>query len=188
MPYVKNTSDQAARVPTGDRGLLKRVPAGAVVELSEDEHKAAKGNPLLESASKEDYDAQAVKRTGDSRDTARYQKLATTLADARAQAVSVPLNEVVGDSDAPQGPASGTITTKQAVARQGVEERRAFADHEALPEDEKDESKSAVHRAQARNKAKTEKLTNEAQADAGSAVASTPESEPVPASPSPKKS
>jgi len=73
--------------------------------------------------------------------SAKPNKVMGSIADAMAwigrATTSAPLNVVVGDNEAPYGPPSGTITTKQAVMRDASSsvERRAFGDHEWLPED-----------------------------------------------------
>ena len=74
----------------------------------------------------------------------------------------MPLNQVVGDNDAPIGPPSVTITTKQAVQRIGPAEKRAYGDHERLPEEATNEGLSLVELAQAQAKALVEDMHNEA--------------------------
>jgi hypothetical protein len=82
--------------------------------------------------------------------------------------VSAPLNRVIGDNEAPFGPPTGTITTKQAVMRaaENSNERNAFGDHEWLPEDAEarnlaDSTSGKVQAAQAEQSGKLEKVTEE---------------------------
>jgi hypothetical protein len=82
--------------------------------------------------------------------------------------VSAPLNRVIGDNEAPYGPPTGTITTKQAVMREASNsnERNAFGDHEWLPEDAEernlaDSTSGKIQAAQAEQSGKLEKVTEE---------------------------
>ena len=83
--------------------------------------------------------------------------------------VATGLNRVIGDNEAPYGPPSGTITTKQAVMRaaENSAERTAFGPNEWLPEDAEERnladlgSSGQVQAAQAEAQGKTEKLTEE---------------------------
>jgi hypothetical protein len=80
--------------------------------------------------------------------------------------VAAPLNKVIGDNEAPFGPPTGTITTKQAVMREASSsaERLAFGDHEWLPEDEdklKESTSGQVQAAQARESGSLEEVTDE---------------------------
>lgn len=72
--------------------------------------------------------------------------------DARRVSIVGPLQRVVGDSSAPYGPPTGTITTKQALVEgldPGDPDRQAFADHEAVePTDATDERADLVNPAQ----------------------------------------
>lgn len=176
MGYYKNENDQALRVDDGT-GRLARVPSGSIVSVDGDLEKNLKGLDGVSKSSKEDYDAQQDVINPESKDIARHEAVSAARTDIALNTVAVPLNEVVGDDDAPYGPPSGTITTKQAAARQSPEDRRAFADHEALPEDADNKKKSAVHRSQAKRRAKVEEATEAAQEAEGSALA-TPVEEP----------
>jgi hypothetical protein len=169
MGYYKNDSEQALRVDDGT-GRLRRVPVGSVVSVDGDFEKNLKDLDGVSKSSKKDYEAQQDSLNPESKDIARHEVISGQRTDIALQTVAVPLNEVVGDDDAPYGPPSGTITTKQAAARQSPEDRRAFADNEALPEDAKGK-KSAVHRKQAARRAKVEELTEAAQESEGSALA-----------------
>lgn len=167
LPHRVAVTDSEGRVHKLASGQVKSVDGGAADLLL--------GIEGVETASSEDKDNyQANKRGVMSDATSGKQSREAAYAEARAQArainVSVPLNEVIGDNDAPLGPPSGVITTKQAVAGLGPEEKRAYADHERLPHEAEDEGLSPVERAQAAAKAKLaelhEGLLNE-QAEAG---------------------
>lgn len=106
--------------------------------------------------------------------------------------VAAPLNKVIGDNEAPYGPPTGTITTKQAVMREASNssERRAFGDHEWLPEDAEernlaDSTSGKVQAAQAEQSGKLEEITDELlqsgeEADEEATSASSPEPSPSP--------
>ena len=166
MPDLVNKLDHPARV-TDENGQPVRVVPGQVVSVDgkvADQLTAIDG---IESASGEDKEAWEAQQGGlpsdipSTRESAmeHYSEMRTR---GRAASIAVPLNEVIGDNDAPLGPPSGTITTKQAVVRQSEADRAAYADHERLPEEAEDEGLSDVERAQAEAKALVEELHNEA--------------------------
>lgn len=75
-------------------------------------------------------------------------------ADARVATVVVPLNQVIGDDDAPIGPPTGTITTKDAAAESGdAREKLAYAPNERLASEADNDKLSPVERKQAEAKA-----------------------------------
>ena len=165
MAYLKNPLDHAVRV-YDENGSLRRVRPGQVVEADGDFEKNLKAVGA-ESASQSDYETYEDDRrsAGPSEDVTRSAINSETINEARraARAATVAnLNEVHGDDDAPLGPPSGTVTTKQAVVREGgPAEKRAFGDHERLPEEADNESLSEIERKQAANKAPVEQAVEE---------------------------
>lgn len=140
--YVKNTLDHGVRADG------QRIPAGGVAKVDGDS--ALADYPGVESSSKKDYDAYRKQREvgGGSPSRDRHEALKGYRQAHRAESVAAPLQVVVGDDDAPYGPNTGTITTKQAVAKQGAEEKRRFADHEQA---EVPEGASKIEQKQAAN-------------------------------------
>lgn len=114
MGYYRNTSDSAQRVDDGT-GRLRRVAPGAVVEASGDFEDNLKSRDGVESASKEDFQNQGHKFSSDTRDQDRDRLVTDMASYANLVTTAVPLNEVIGDDDAPYGPPTGTITTRQAA-------------------------------------------------------------------------
>jgi hypothetical protein len=149
MGYYKNDSDQALRVDDGS-GRLRRVPAGRVVQADGDFEKNLSGLSQVSSASEDDHLSQSKRSSGNTRDRDRM----NAVSDATAYAnliVHAPLNEVIGDDDAPLGPPTGTITTKQAVkdnANSSLEHDR-FGQNEWTEKSAEGRDLSPVQQAQA---------------------------------------
>lgn len=149
MGYYKNDSDQALRVDDGS-GRLRRVPAGRVVQADGDYESNLSGNASVSSASEEDFQAQFRKSSGSTRDRDRMNVVSDAVAYANL-IVHAPLNEVIGDDDAPLGPPTGTITTKQAVkdAADNSTEHHAFGNNEWTEKSAEGRNLSPVQQAQA---------------------------------------
>ena len=182
MPDLVNKRDHPVRV-TDENGQTVRVVPGQVISVEGAVADKLSAYDGVESASDEDREAHAAARGGLPSETVSTKQAMETRysglrAQGRAATIAVPLNEVVGDNDAPLGPPSGTITTKQAVMRQGPAERAAFGDHERLPEDAENEGLSDVERAQAEAKALVEDLHTEALDDASESGNESTTSEP----------
>jgi len=165
MPTLVNKNAHPIRVTDSD-GVQHRLVAGQVVDLDGAAADAVSGTVGVESASAEDKSAWEARLSQGRFDDADGDGFDNIVADARravAEATVVaPLNTVIGDSAAPHGPPTGTITTKQAVVRDGDKhDKKAFGDHEHLPEAADDESLSHVERKQAAGKAAVEELTAE---------------------------
>lgn len=148
MAYVRNTNTH--RVGINDQNYI---PAGQAREVSDEDAKAYGKLDGCESLSdQEGQDAvQAQNATVSSEEGAFEgvtQGLGSARTDARRDAIVGPLHRVVGDDLAPLGPPTGTITTKETEARKGPEERRAFADHEAVERVEEPEPKLTPHAAE----------------------------------------
>jgi len=171
-PDLVNTLDHPVRV-TDENGQTVRVVPGQVITAdgaTADRLTAIEG---VETATDEHRDAYAASRAPVS-DVASAklgaeQHVSDLRAASRMASTAVPLNQVIGDDDAPLGPPSGTITTKQAVARSGPEQKAAYADHERLPEEAENEKLSEVERAQAEAKGLVEEIHNAALDDAAEA-------------------
>jgi hypothetical protein len=162
--YLYNETDGPIRVDDGS-GQTRRFPPGQPVPVSGDLEKNAGGVDGLRAATDEEVkQAQAGVEPG-SRDVTRDQALADLSAYARTVTVAVPLNEVIGDDEAPYGPPSGTITTKQTAAREGKSqfERDRFGQHEWLPEDAEGRNLGPVQQAQAEATGRVEQMTEQVQ-------------------------
>lgn len=135
--YVNdNTHD--AYVP-GDGRELVRVPRGHVLSVQEDSalHRGAQRTSNLREVTEDE--AQDVRESlvsgGDLGEVTRLGGLGNEVASATAElshaVASAPLQVVVGDDQAPYGPGTGTVTTKQAIVQDGgSEEYQAFAQGE----------------------------------------------------------
>lgn len=150
--YVKNTNGHGVR--DGD----VRVPPGGVAKVDGDSALASYNG--VEKATKAEYDkyreSDAVGPGSPSHD--RHEALKTLSQRHRAEAVAAPLQVVVGDDDAPHGPPTGVITTKQAVAKESAEAKRRFADHEQI---EVPEGASDIEKQQAANTRAVEEVAQE---------------------------
>jgi hypothetical protein len=161
MGYYKNTSDQALRVDDG-AGRLRRVPAGRVVQADGDFEKNLSGVKGVESASEDDFQGQYGKLSDNTRDQDRM----NAVTDAAAYAnliVHAPLNEVIGDDDAPYGPPTGTITTKLAVKENASssQEYERFGQNEWTPKEGEERDLSPVQQAQADKGALVDKVAQQ---------------------------
>jgi uncharacterized protein YifE (UPF0438 family) len=155
----------------GVRAGGQRLRAGQVKDVSGDAADALSSINGVETANSDDEKAWEsylnVKRGNPSGTDSGKASLDAQVAEVRRAGrlagVALPLNQVVGDDDAPLGPPSGTITTKQAVKRDGTEqEQRAFGQRERQPEEADNEKLSPVERKQAEAKAALEEVHNEA--------------------------
>lgn len=156
MKYVENTLDEPRRVPTPD-GRLHRVPPNSVRSLPDDAEIG--GISGLEEVGESEWEDRQNKLSSErtphhDRDDAR----AKARAYADSVATVVPLQQVVGDDDAPYGPPTGTITTKQTEAAKSSVEKERFADHEQL---EVPEGASPVEQHQAERLQEVEKIAQE---------------------------
>lgn len=161
MAFVKNCNPHYIYVKTG--GEMERLAPGQVKEVDDDSNVTKTSG--VESASEEDFNKYVEERSGSSTDETDEMRRNREFGELRAQAdqvaVSAPLQVVVGDDDAPFGPPSGTITTKEAIIKGGdPEDRRRFADHERY-EDELADTASEVEQRQARAKSAVSKKAEE---------------------------
>lgn len=150
--YVKNTNGH------GVRDGAVRIPAGGVAKV--DSGSAIASYNGVESSSKKDYDAYQKQGSvgGGSPSRDRHENLKKLRHRHRMEAVAAPLQVVVGDDDAPHGPNTGVITTKQAVAKESAEAKRRFADHEQA---EVPEGASEIEQRQAENTRVAEEVAQE---------------------------
>ena len=163
---MKNTNPHYIYVDAGN-GTSKRVAPGQVVSVDGDVEKNLKATSGVESASESDYKEYVDSRSGHSSEETDEMRRNREFGELRAQAdqiaVAAPLQVVVGDDDAPYGPPSGTITTKEAIVKGDTDPqtRERFADHEKF-EGELGENASEVEKVQAERKsavnAKAEEL------------------------------
>jgi hypothetical protein len=139
-PSFVNDKPHAVRVED-ENGVLRRLVPGRVVEADgkyADNLKAAG----LSSASEDDqrsWEKHVAEGSGPSSEGATRLASKLLLGPIRVAgrlAAAAPLRRVVGDDAAPYGPPSGTVTTKAEAAKVSDADRRAFADHEALPGEE----------------------------------------------------
>jgi hypothetical protein len=157
MPYVYEGD-----APTRVNGV--RYAPGSTTD-SED----VKGKPGFKEVSQEELDKLAADRPGGFADAkedawkAKFGESSEWMAHAGTSAV---LNRVIGDDEAPYGPPSGTITTKQAVMRD-PEQRPHFGDLEWTPEEVEERklnemgSSGEVQYAQGQASGKAEKVAAE---------------------------
>lgn len=161
MPYLKNTLGH------GVRSGATRIPPGGVADVDGDAAKVLGSYAGVEKASKEEYDAaHAPDATGGgspSRDA--EQRMKAHRVAHRVEATAAPLQVVVGDDDAPYGPPSGVVTTKQTEAKKGAEEKRRFADHEHA---EVPKGASKVEQKQAKATAAVEEVASKLAAEQSS--------------------
>lgn len=157
MPYVYEGDE-----PTRVNGV--RYAPGSVSESDD-----VKGKKGFREVSDEEVEEIAAKRPGsfgDAQPDAWEEKFSAASKWMGQASVAANLNKVVGDNEAPYGPPTGTITTKQAVMRgaSNSAERRAFGDHEWAPEDKDnlgDSTSSAVQKTQAEESGQVEQITDE---------------------------
>lgn len=148
MGFYKNDSDEVVRV---GEGQSRRVPPGAVVEGDFDD------SPLTSVSDKDAEEYQKSQRGNSygegSRDIPRDKVFSDLRVYARTMQTGAPLNVVIGDDEAPYGPRTGTITTKQAVMRDARKnnsvERRQFGDNEWIGEDAEERNLGPVQESQA---------------------------------------
>jgi hypothetical protein len=131
MPLFQNTNSHAVRTEDND-GRRRRVRTGEVLSADgafADRLKAING---VETASKADLETYQKSRQADTGGQDARAPLAAKLGEVRAAAAALltALDQVVvGDDQAPFGPPTGTITTKQAA---GAKEPHAFGTNEAF--------------------------------------------------------
>jgi hypothetical protein len=159
MPYVYEGD-----APTRVNGV--RYAPGATTDSEDVKNK--EGFRKISSEESADLAKQRPGTFADAKPTAWEGKFSDALAWMGQASVAAPLNVVVGDNEAPFGPPTGTITTKQAVMRDASSsaERLAFGDHEWLPEDAEErnlgESTSGtVQAAQAEVSGRVEAVTDD---------------------------
>lgn len=155
MPEFVNNNDQAVRVR--HEGRLYRLRPGQVMQVeggAADLFSNMNGIDTASGDDKERWEESQRVGSGDITETdagkMSLDRMQTQLrVQARTAAVAVPLQQVIGDNDAPIGPPTGTITTKEAVAQQGVREKLAFMDHERFSDEADNEGLSEIERLQA---------------------------------------
>lgn len=133
-------NDKAHRVTTTDNdGKSVRLRAGQVVDAdgAYADRLQGLGLPTASDDDRERYESSRRRKRGGegSRRLAAKRALAPARSALRALTTVAPLQVVIGDDQAPYGPPTGTITTKQALAQESEEGRKAFADGEAIPGD-----------------------------------------------------
>lgn len=140
MPKLVNNNAHAVRVSDGNS--LQRVLPGQVVEASGDFADNLKNTPGIDTAKQGDErsweaaQAAAAGNPSSDRPLSDLEQVSARAREAAGLGLAALNQRVIGDDLAPLGPPTGTITTKQAVARIDDRHREAFADHEALPGEE----------------------------------------------------
>ncbi len=142
MPKLVNTNDHPVRVKRGENEPLVRLVPGQVVECDGEYADRLSATAGVETASKDHVKRWEAKlergRTrsampGDGSRLAAKSAISPARTQLRASVISAPLQRVVGDDAAPQGPPSGTITTKAEAATSGKPgDLQAFAQGEEL--------------------------------------------------------
>lgn len=176
MPKLVNRNAHGVRTTDSD-GKRYRLRPGQVIEVDGAGADALNGVNGVDSANGDDEKAWDERRgvsTGNPSDggglSAAVEGANTSRrAAARREAIAAPLNVVVGDDEAPKGPPTGTITTKQAAAREDADSpggRGGFAQHEAPVEDADNPNVGDVHRQQAEARAELEAATEDLLSDA----------------------
>ena len=124
MPFFKNTNSHRI-VVSGNR-----VQAGAVVKAEGEYADALSATNGVDSSSEKSYNEYQNRNSGDAAVLTgnNGEGVTDALLALGEVTVSGPLQVVVGDNDAPHGPDSGTIMTKDAVhdAADSSLEREAF--------------------------------------------------------------
>lgn len=155
MSSLTNNNPHWIYVDDGS-GNLRGLAPGQTVDASGDYEKNLKGTANVAAPTKEQQ-AAADQAQAESNSATHDEHLVSPLIEANriaSQAHSAPLQQVIGDDDAPIGPPSGTVTTKMALIRDSVPGdpvRNAFGDHERAPE-ELGENASEVEVEQAERK------------------------------------
>jgi hypothetical protein len=130
---------------------------------------AVKGKPGFKEISDDDAAKAAASRPGtfgDAKEDSWKGKFAENSEWVAHAGTSAVLNRVIGDDEAPYGPPSGTITTKQAVMRD-AEQRPHFGDLEWTPEEVEERklnemgSSGEVQYAQGKASGKAEEVAKE---------------------------
>lgn len=131
-----NDNEHPIRVKDGN-GALQRIQAGGAVKADgayADRLSATNG---VREGSDDDLATSEVQAAPLDHDRAVADVATAARQLAKQITVVGPLQRVIGDDQAPYGPPSGTVTTRQAVAQKAVAEgdqrtREAFADHDAV--------------------------------------------------------
>lgn len=141
MPKLVNTNPTPARVDNG-KGVLQRILPGQVVSAEgayADNLTATNGFETASSQDVERWDAELERRRmkaampGDGSRLSQKLAIGPARQALRMQTTVAPLQRVIGDDAAPQGPPSGTITTRGEAATSGEPgDLRAFAQGEEL--------------------------------------------------------
>jgi hypothetical protein len=157
MPYFRNENPHGVRVGNS------RIPANSVGYVSDEDAKSyANYNGVSKVSDSEGKKAVEEQRDSKMTDVSPGTELNSRMAEARVASrsygVTGPLQVVIGDDDAPYGPPSGVVTTKQLEAQKGPEEKRRFADHEHI---EVPEGASQVEKDQAENTRVVEEVARE---------------------------
>jgi hypothetical protein len=169
MAYFKNTLSHAVRAgETRDT----RIPAGGVVQVSDDDAQKYEGVNGVESASEQDYNSyreQSVVTADKTGDMVLQEEYNSTVGEAARNLVAAPLQVVVGDNEAPLGPPTGTRTTKRALMNQDAAHAAAFGPNEAREKVEEPEQpltfatvpkSPVVYNQQVEQQEKTDELAN----------------------------
>jgi hypothetical protein len=137
VPKFVNTNPH--RVSADYDGGSVRLSAGEVREVDGAAADALKSVPGVETATAanaKSWEAELAARSGPTGEGAARLEHKASIGgqrnELRQSLIAGPLQVVIGDDQAPVGPPTGTVTTRQAVAREGDVERQAFADHDAL--------------------------------------------------------
>lgn len=126
--YLRNDNSHGVRAD----GV--RIPPGAVGRVDSDSSLVgANGVEKVQKSDYDDYQDSRPRRGDDTGVATTSEKLLREARLAGRLAVSAPLQKVVGDDQAPLGPPTGTVTTKQTAAGESDEARKAFAPNEAAP-------------------------------------------------------
>ena len=164
MPEFVNTNQHSVVVRDED-GQRRRYPPGRF----ETDDSSIEGTPGIvsgDSQEAQDYD-KLHPESEETEGSSLTDQVAAGLSEARSAArrfLAVSNQVIVGDDEAPYGPETGTVTTKQAHIEgvpAGDPERQAFADHEAFPSEVEGKAVTDVAAQQAVDTEKVNQLAAE---------------------------
>jgi hypothetical protein len=170
LPEYVNTNPHGI-VVYDDEGRRKRYPPGKF-ETDDSSVEDVNGVHSADSTEGREYEQLHPSEQSEARGSSLTDQIASGLSEARQAArrfLAVSNQVIVGDDEAPFGPETGTVTTKQAHIEgvpAGDPERVAFADHEAFPSEVEGKSVTDVAAQQAVDTEKVNQLAAEMVAEA----------------------
>ena len=163
----------AEYVNTNPHGVITRDENGERVRYApgpfeSDDSSVEQIDGVVSASSQEGQDYEALHpQSEDTQGGSLNDSVAAGLAEARSAArrfLAVSNQVILGDDEAPFGPETGTVTTKQAHIEgvpAGDPERQAFADHEAFPSEVRGKAVTDVAAQQAVDTEKVNQLAAE---------------------------